>query len=162
MNPNLDDSFVKDRLLIMAAQDSSIERSWQYRNLTDADLAIAKRDFLAAEKLYDQALKAPDSDPRKQEALRFLEQRGQQLQTMLTARQTIRSVRNAILKKADSVKPPYDPIATEDRELVAQSIREGGSGRAKIPPEPPPNLGAMTSQEYRQYVRTNYGYDPGV
>jgi hypothetical protein len=157
MNPNIPDDFVRDRLLVMAAENPALEQAWRFRNVSDAELATAKRDFQAAAQLYQQALKAPDTDPRKPEALRFLEQRGQHLQLMLGARGVIRSARNAILKRADEVKPPYDPAATEDRELVAQSIRDAGSGRA-VPAEPPPNLGKMSDSEFRKYTLENFGF----
>jgi hypothetical protein len=158
-NPNIPDDFVKDRLVIAAAENPQLEHFWRYRGLTDAQLAIAKRDLQAAERLYDQALKAPDTDPRKQEALRFLEQRGQQLMTMLGARQAIRSVRNAILKKAEAVKPDYDPGVSADRELVAQAVRDG---RGEVNPKPEQiHWGNLSASEGRRKVKEEFGFDPG-
>jgi hypothetical protein len=155
MNPNLDDSFVRDRLLVMAAENPALEQAWRFRNLTDADLAIAQKDFRALEALYYRAQQAPD-DPRKAEALAAMERRGQELQLMLSARQLIRNTRNAILKRADLAKPSIDLAATADREMVYAAIRDGGSGRAP-PPEPEVSLGQLSDSEYRKHLMEKYG-----
>jgi hypothetical protein len=68
-----------------------LEQAWQYRNLSDADLATAKRDLAAAEQLYRKVLAQPDTAPQKQNALRYLEQQGARLQAILSARSVIRS-----------------------------------------------------------------------
>jgi len=149
-NPNVENDFVIRELKVLSADNPGVlEAAWQYRNLSDADLAIAKRDFAAAERLYAQAVAAPDTDPRKKEALRFLEQRGAQLQAMLSARSVIRSAHNQIRKRADSVKAPYDPDVSATREEIAHLMKEGGSGRER----PPVQLGNLSDQEYRAYLK---------
>lgn len=59
-------------------------------------------------------------------------------------------------KKWDKIP---DRAVTEDREAVAAAVR-GASTKAS--PEPPANLGGMSTAEYRQHVRQQYGFDPGV
>jgi len=153
-NPNIESDFVIREIKVLSADNPGmLEAAWQYRNLSDADLATAKRDFAAAERLYAQAVAAPDTDPRKKEALRFLEQRGAQLQAMLSARSVIRSAHNQIRKRAESVKAPYDPDVSATREEIAHLMKEGGSGRG-VPPEPPVQLGGMSDAEYRAYLKT--------
>jgi hypothetical protein len=160
-NPNVENDFVIREIKVLSADNPGVlEQAWQYRNLSDADLAIAQRDFQAAEKLYQQALAQPDT-PQKQQALRYLEQQGARLQAMLTSRSVIRSARNEIRKRADAVKSGYDPDVTATRMELAQLIRDGGSGR-EPPPTPQPKLGELDTQEYRRHVRETYGFDPNV
>ena len=52
-----------------------------------------------------------------------------------------------------------DPNATEDREIVAHSMR--GASSTKVPDGPSPRYGAMSDRELREHVRKEYGYDPG-
>jgi hypothetical protein len=158
MNPNLDDSFVRDRLLVMVAENPALEQAWRFRNLTDADIAKAQKDFRGLEAIYAQTQKAPE-DPRKAEALALMERRGQELQLMLSARQLIRTTRNTILKRADSVKPPYDPDASFDREMVAQAVRDG---RGELNPQPEKiEWGKLSGTEGRRKVQEEFGFDPG-
>jgi hypothetical protein len=73
----------------------------------------------------------------------------------------ISQLRRQVIDRAAKAPAPVDPDATLDRALIVQAIKEGGSGRA-APPQPQVNLGRLTSQEYRQYVRENFGFDSGI
>jgi hypothetical protein len=53
-----------------------------------------------------------------------------------------------------------DPALTEDRDAVAAAVR--GASRVGVPETPAPNLGRQSNNEFRQFVKDNYGYDPGV
>jgi hypothetical protein len=152
-NPNLEPDFVTRELKVMMVDNPGLlEGAWQHRNLSDADLAIAKRDLVAAQHLYQKVLTQPDTEPQKQNALRYLEQRGAQLQTMLGARSVIRNARNEIRRRADRLLPQIDPDVTATREEIAHLMKEGGSGRER-PPEPPVQLGNLTDSEYRNYLK---------
>jgi hypothetical protein len=155
-NPNVEDDFVIREIKVLSADNPGLlERAWQYRNLSDADLAIAQKDFQAAEKLYQQALAQPDT-PQKQQALRYLEQQGARLQAMLSARSVIRSARNEIRKRADAVKSGYDPDVTATRMEIAHLMKEGGSGR-EPPPMPEVRLGNLSDSQFRQHLLEKYG-----
>jgi hypothetical protein len=78
----------------------------------------------------------------------------------LNSETILRRARNEIIKGAWANKP-IDPDATFDRNMVAAAIKEGGAGRA-APPQPQVKLGQLTSQEYRNYVRENFGFDSGI
>jgi hypothetical protein len=155
-NPNVADDFVVRELKVLSADNPGVlEAAWQFRGLTDGQLAIARNDLAAAEKLYRRLLAEPDSE-QKQNAIRYLQQQGAQLQAMLGARQVIRSAQNAIRKRAEKLKPPIDEQATVDRNLVYTSIRDGGANR-QAPPEPPPQLGKLSDSEYRRHLLETYG-----
>lgn len=52
-----------------------------------------------------------------------------------------------------------DRNVTEDRAAVVAAVRASST---KAPPEQPANLGGMSNAEYRNHIRQQYGYDPGV
>lgn len=60
---------------------------------------------------------------------------------------------------ADFPQTQIDPVATEDREAVAQAVRGAST---KVTAEPPPKFGGMSNAEYRKAIRDQYGFDPGV
>ena len=158
-NPNIEDNFVIREIKVLSADHPGVlEAAWQYRGLTDAQLAIAQKDYAAAEKLYQRVLAEPDSE-QKQNALRYLEQQGARLRAMLSARSVIRSVRNEIRKRGDAVKAGYDPIASADRELAAQSVRDA---RGELNPRPEQiEWGKLSGAEGRRKVKEEFGFDPG-
>lgn len=57
-------------------------------------------------------------------------------------------------------QPRVDKNATEDREVVAAAVRAASTTKASD--EKPPDLSRMSNGEYRQWVMSNHGYDPGV
>lgn len=59
----------------------------------------------------------------------------------------------------DFMQARVDPQATEDRAAVIQAVR-GASARQ--PEERPADYSNMSTQEYRQAIRKEYGFDPGV
>lgn len=62
----------------------------------------------------------------------------------------------AFKKKFDKMP---DRNATEDREAVTAAVRGAST---KAPETPPANYGGMSNAEYREKVRQDYGFDPGV
>jgi hypothetical protein len=157
-NPNVEDDFVIREIKVLSADNPGLlEQAWAYRNLSDADLAIAKRDFAAAEQLYQRVLAQPDTEPQKQNALRYLEQRGAQLQAMLSARNVIRNARNEIRKRADAVKAGYDEDVSAWRTEIAASMR--GASMPVNFRDPPPDLGKMDDQTFRKWKLENLGWE---
>lgn len=59
----------------------------------------------------------------------------------------------------EQAKSP-DRNATEDREAVAAAVRTASS--TKAPEEKPPDYAVQNDGEFRQSVKKQYGYDPGV
>lgn len=62
------------------------------------------------------------------------------------------------LQKRFAKRP--DPGLTEDREAVVAAVR--GASTQRAPESAPPNFGKMSNVEYRNKVREEYGFDPGV
>jgi hypothetical protein len=155
-NPNVESDFVVRELKVLSADNPGLlEQAWQYRGLTDAQLAIAQKDLASAEKLYQRVLAEPDSE-QKRNALLYLQQQGAQLQAMLGPRSVIRSAQNTIRKRAESVKAAYDPDVSATRAEIEHLMKEGGSGRAP-PPEPQVQLGKLSDKEYRDHLMEKYG-----
>lgn len=52
-----------------------------------------------------------------------------------------------------------DPAATEDRNAVTAAVRGSST---KAPAEPVPNYSGMSNAEYREAIKKEHGFDPGV
>ena len=52
-----------------------------------------------------------------------------------------------------------DKQATEDREAVTAAVRGAST---KAPEGQPPKYGGLSNQEYRERIRKDFGFDPGV
>ena len=89
-----------------------------------------------------------------------LMQRGYQLGVALNSDKIMRRVWNQIVHTAKQHKP-IDQEATEIHEAIYHAVRSGSSG-GKAPPEVPQKMGGMTTNEYRKYVKDNWGFDPHV
>jgi len=80
-------------------------------------------------------------------------------QTWLERGQNPRAARAAINKLASEFQERFsrmpDPVATEDREAVAQAVRGAGG---KAPPEPPPDFSRMSDAELRKFTQENWGF----
>lgn len=63
------------------------------------------------------------------------------------------------IEKEFSALSPVDREVTEDVAAVAAAVR-GASTR--VPEEPAPNYAGQSNAEYRQSIRKQYGFDPGV
>jgi hypothetical protein len=155
LGPNVDEKFARTNLIAMAAQDRSLEKAWAYRHITPEQRRAADLEFQQLEALHWKVQQAPD-DPRKAQALAQMERRGQELGLMMNAHKILNNAWRDVLKLAEKVKPPVDELATADREAVAFSIREGGSGRGMLP-EPPVQLGNLSDNEFRKHLREKYG-----
>jgi hypothetical protein len=153
--PTVPDDYARNALLSIAAQDANLAASWQYRGLTNEQLAQADRAFRELEVLYHRTVNTPDNgDPRRQQAIAWMEQRGAQLNTMLSARATIWNAKRSVVKRAESFKP-IDEDQTQVHMEVAAAIRGAST---PIIPERPPNFGTMTDAEFRDYTKKNFGF----
>jgi hypothetical protein len=155
LGPNVDSEFARTNLLAMVAQKPELEIAWSFRNLTDAQLRAADQEFRQLEALYFRLQHAPN-DPRKAQAMAQLERRGQELGLMMNARTMIANARRDVLSRAKKAPPEIDIEATLDRDMIAQSIRDG-QGPINIPEEKP-NFGIMDDRTFRDYTKRHYGF----
>jgi hypothetical protein len=157
LGPHVDERFARTNLLAALAERPELATVWQYRHASDEQLRAADREFRQLEALYNRTLAAPD-DPRKQQAIAALEQRGWQLGLMLNSRAILNKVWRDVQKKASKVLPPIDVEATADHDMVAQSVRDGST---PILPEPPVKWGNLSAREGRERIKQDFGFDPG-
>jgi hypothetical protein len=150
---HLPPDYSRNALLAAAAQDPNLQAAWGYRGITPAQRAQADAEFRQLEQLHAQVLRAPD-DGRKASALAQIENAGRTLGLMLNSREILRRLERDIVNRASEFKP-IDQDATADRNAVAAAVRDGGG---KVTADPPPNLGAMTNNELREYTRKNFGF----
>jgi hypothetical protein len=127
---------------------------WANRHVTDEQLRAADREFQQLEVLYHQAQRAPD-DPRKQQALAAMEQRGYQLGLLMNSRKILNDLWRDVQKKASKVLPAVDELATADHFAVAAAVREASSGDL---PAPRIDFATMSDREFAEYTRKNYGF----
>jgi hypothetical protein len=158
LGPNVPADYAKSSLLAMAAQDPNLEAAWRYRGLTNEQLAEADKEFREAEALHWKLTHSPDNDPRKQQAVAMLEQRGRELGLAMNARAIISNARRSVLKRAESFKP-IDIEATQLRDDIAFQMKQG-QGPAVIP-EAPVQWGRLSGKEFREKVLRDHGFDPG-
>src|SRR5262249_43938967 len=104
---------------------------------------------------YNQALRAAD-DQRKQAALRYLENAGQQLGLMMNSRKILNNAWSDVRKRASKVAPPIDEEATALRDDIAFQMKQG-QGPAVIPEEKQ-NFGIMSDKEFQDFTRRKYGF----
>jgi hypothetical protein len=84
-------------------------------------------------------------------------------QLWLERSQNPRAMKAALDRLAEEFHSTYgkvstvDENATVDHEAVTQAVRGQGG---KAPPEPPPNFGRMSDNEFRRHVSESYGFDP--
>jgi hypothetical protein len=157
LGPNVDDQLARTNLLAALAERPELATVWQHRHVTDADLRAAEQEFRQLESLWQRAQAAPD-DPRKQQAIAALEQRGYQLGLMLNSRKILNDVWRSVEKRAKSVTTPIDEIATADRDAVAFAVREAHSGDI---PEPPVKWENLSAAEGRKKSKELFGFDVG-
>jgi hypothetical protein len=158
LGPNVDDQFARTNLLAALAERPELAVVWQHRHISDEQLRAADQEFRQLEALYQRVVQAPP-DPRKQQAIAMLEQRGQQLGLLMNSRKILNDVWRDVVKRAKKAPPEIDIEATLDRDMIAQSIRDG-QGPAVIP-EAPVRWGSLSAKEGREKVLRDYGFDPG-
>jgi hypothetical protein len=152
LGPNVPDDYARTLLLSMSAENPALESAWRYRNLTAEQRRAADAEFRQLEALYAQAQREPD-DPRKQQVLMQMEQRGQELGLMMNARTMLNNAWRDVVKRAGKVAPPVDELATGDHNAVAALVR-GASAPVDLA-EPPPNFGSMSESEFQEWTRKN-------
>jgi hypothetical protein len=157
--PNIN---VRERLELMEGRDQNLRLAFQYSGLSDSDRGLLMAHYQALERQYWKMFAEPDTNPNKQSELRRLDQEGKQLRLMIDGKQIMRDVVRAIRKENADKVPDFtveDWMATADRELVAQSVRDGhGELNAA---EPEPEYGKLSAAEGRRLVKDKYGFDPG-
>jgi hypothetical protein len=100
---NVPEDYAKHSLLSMAATDANLMVAWQYRGLTNEQLAQADREFRELEALHYRAMQTPDNgDPPRQQAIAWMEQRGAQLDLMMNSRAILTNARRSVVKRAES------------------------------------------------------------
>jgi hypothetical protein len=151
---HLPSNYAANALWAAAAKDKNLVAAFDARNM---DVKAADAEFRKLEVLYNQVVRSPDNDPRKQSALAVLYQRGEQLGLIMNSREILRRARSDIVKQAREWKP-IDEEQTQIRAEVAAAVR-GAS--VKIAPEREPNYGQMDGPEGRRAVKERYGFDPG-
>lgn len=90
-------------------------------------------------------------DPRLQRA--WLEREGNPKAFGQIAKELSKSFAKRTAKRPD-------PALTEDREAVVAAVR--GASTQRAPESSPPAYGNLSNVEYRNEVRSRYGFDPGV
>src|SRR5262249_2760877 len=149
---HLPSDYAANALWAAAAKDHNLVAAFEARK---QDVKAAASQFAQLEALYNQLARDPNPDARKQEAIAWLQQQGQQLGIIMNSAEIIRRAKAAIIKTAKE-HPAYDDEATQTRLAVAAAVR-GAS--APIMPDPPPNFGRMTDQEFRNWKRENLGWE---
>jgi hypothetical protein len=150
--------YARNALLSAAAVNRNLAVAWDNRNMTAAERANAANELRAAEQLFRQVQRMPDTDPRKQAALQQIWQQGARLEMIVQGPALLRRTLLDVEKRARDFQP-IDQDATADRAMVAHAVRDSGR---RLAPEPPPQWGQMDNHEYRREVRQRYGYDPGT
>jgi hypothetical protein len=139
---------VKNPALVQAFQNRNCDRAAVDAELRKVETALAamKRNPYLAQQVGE-------------EGVRQLFVRGHQLGAMLNAKEMISRARRDVIRKGKAVPGPIDDFATETRAAVAAAVRGAGG---KVQTEPMPKLGGLSQAEYRNYVKSNYGFDPDL
>jgi hypothetical protein len=141
-------TFAEDSLLAAATRDPSLIAAWDTRNVPAAERAAAPGQLQQLMQLYQRLQRSPDGDPRKQQALNFIVQRGRYLEAVVYGPAVLRKAVREIEDRAHKHQP-IDSEATQIRNDVAWAVK---SASAKRIPEGEPNWGRMDSNEYRRTV----------
>jgi hypothetical protein len=139
------DDFVETHLKA-AAHDPEIQLAWQYRNedRTKVGIELSRVEDTLTRIQRGQVT----ATPQQTQAL-------QQYGIALNSAAILSRVERSVLKSARGFPKAIDETATADRNMVAAAIRDGRQPTGYKPP--PPELGKMSSQEYRKYLMDEYG-----
>jgi hypothetical protein len=151
---NIDERFVKTNLQAMSVENPALEPAFRYRNLTPDQLRAADLEFKQRERQYNQWALAPDS-PQKQQTMTALYRRGEELGLMLNSKSILQNARKQVVDRARSIPPALDYDAMETRADIAQAMR--GASRPVNFKEPAPDFNGMSDNEYRNFIRKEYG-----
>jgi hypothetical protein len=142
------ENFVQTQLLALAVTEPNVRAAFDLRN---ADVEKATQQKAAAEHFYTLLMNDWSNDPRKPALLQMLRQRYQEAEIALNAKTILsRAQRHIIDAGRRAARGQIDPVATEDREAVAQAVRGAGG---KAPPEPSPDVANMPTGEFESYKR---------
>jgi hypothetical protein len=155
LGPNVDENFARTNLLAAYADRPELAVVWANRHVTDEQLRAADREFQELEALYHQAQCISNDDPRKAQAISWLERRGYQLGLLMNSRKILNDLWRDVQKRAAKVAPPIDELATADRDAVVFAVREASSGDL---PAPRINFATMSDREFAEFTRKNYGF----
>jgi hypothetical protein len=146
--PNhLPENHAANALWAAAARDPNLVAAFEARNL-DAREAAAR--FAQLEALYNQLVRDPNPDARKQNAMAWLQQQGHQLGIIMNSARILQNAKATIVKQARA-HPVYDDLATQTRMDVAAAVR-GASAPLDLK-EPEPRWGSLTDNELRDITR---------
>jgi hypothetical protein len=147
--------YARNALLSAAAVDRSLAVAWDTRNLSAAERQRAAAELQQAIQLYQQIQRTPDGDPRKQQALNLIVQNGQRLEMIVAGPALLRKTLLDIESKARK----HIAIDSEATALKSEIAFHMKSGAGKRVPEPPPNFGRMSDNEFRNWKRENLGWE---
>jgi hypothetical protein len=154
--PHASQRAIENELEARAARNPEVLFAWRNQF---ADTNAANLKLLEVDARLDQLRRNPALAGPKE--VQKLTQDGYQLGLVLNASKIIARERAGAIRELRGEPPEIDWSATHDRNMVAASVRDGGS-RGKAPPTPPINWGALEPYEYRREVKRLYGYDPGT
>jgi hypothetical protein len=146
--PHVQDDWVRLKLESYG-HDPVARLAWETRHIPAQDAA---RD-LAHVRAWLHA--SPDADPKQIQEAKTL---AYQLEVAANSAGILRQAKNQILSDARKLPLPLDPIATADRDAIAQAIRDGST---PIIPEMPVRWGSLSAKEGREKVLRDFGFDPG-
>jgi hypothetical protein len=147
--------YAEAQLLAAASRDPALVAAWDVRNVPAAERSQAPALLQQAMRLYQQIQRMPDTDARKAQALNWVVQRGQYLEAVVYGPGLLRKAALNIEKRARDFQP-IDQEATALKQEIAFHMK---SARGRLTPEPPPNFGRMTDNEFRQWKRENLGWE---
>jgi hypothetical protein len=150
--PHVSRQVIEDKLEAKAARNPEAAFAWRNQF---ADKNAANRELLMAEaKLANLQRNPALAKPGEVEQLT---QHAYQCGLVLNASKIIARERAAAIRELRGEPPELDWSATYDRNMVAASVRDGGSG-GKIPPSPPPDFGKMDDREFYQWKKEHLGW----
>jgi hypothetical protein len=143
--PHVEPDWAQTQLMAVALQNPDVVAAFDLRH---TNKAWANTELTLVENELAQLQRTPGADPAR---IQQLTNYGMRLGLALNSQTILRNVGRHILKKAKALKPPVDPDLTADHFAVVAAVREG---RGQIDfREPPPKLGNMTENEFRQYTK---------
>jgi hypothetical protein len=138
----------------MSVERPELQIAFKYRGLTNDQRQAIEREYKQLESKYRYTQATPVT-PERQQALAQMERRAQELSLMWGAQKTLRDACNEVRTRAGKIQPAVDPEISELRADIAQAMR--GASRPVDFKEPAPDFSKMDNNEYRNFIRKEYG-----
>jgi hypothetical protein len=143
MPPHVPDDYAVTKLKALA-HDPTIALAFDYRNVNKA---AANVELAKVQVALSQLQRTPGSDPNQ---IAQLQDYGQRLEIAVHSASILRKASLDIIREAEKLPPPIDPDATQIRNDVAWAVKGASAKRIA---DPPPDLGKMTENEFREYKK---------